>query len=360
MPFTYLIDRSPKKLLKKIPHVNYFSKMKISVIGAGNWGTALASLLAGKGLDVTLWAYEPIVAEGINKKHQNPLYLAGIALPANLVSTSDIASAVRGKDMVVFVVPSHVTRQTAQKIAPHLKKGVIFVSCTKGIETESGKLISDILTESMPDFPKKNFCFLSGPSFASEVAKKLPTTVVVAGKNPSFANQVQETFHTDYFMPFTSDDIVGVQVGGAVKNVVAIACGISDGLGFGSNTRAATITRGLYEMIKIGKALGADPLTFAGLAGIGDLVLTCTSELSRNRQIGFQIGQGIPLTSIQKGRNEVAEGVVTSKAIFQLSKKLNIFTPICTEVYEMLYNSKPPKEAVRDLTRMEIHKEISI
>lgn len=332
--------------------------MKISVIGAGNWGTALAKLLSEKGFDVTIWAHEKEVVDLINKKHKNPLYLTNVLLPKRLSATNDIPSAIKNKDMVVFVVPSHVARPTAKMLSPHLKKGAIFVSCTKGIEIDSGKLISTVLKECLPSTTVKNLCFLSGPSFAKEVAKGLPTTVVIAGHNLAIAEYVQHVFRTNYFMPFTSDDIVGVQVGGAIKNVIAIACGISDGLELGHNTRAAIITRGLYETIKIGKALGANPLTFAGLAGIGDLILTCTSELSRNRQVGFQIGKGKKLSAIQNSMKQVAEGVLTTKAIYQMSKKLMITTPICNEIYQILYRSKSPKKAVEDLTRMEIREEL--
>lgn len=332
--------------------------MKIGVIGAGNWGTELARLLSEKGLSVNIWAYEPEVAEGINRRHKNPLYLSDITLPDTLKSSNDITEIASDKDLIVFAIPSQFARTTAKKLRPHLKKDVIFVSCTKGVEAETGRLISDVLAEALPDIPKGQFCFLSGPSFASEVSQKLPTTVVVASKNLASAKTAQEIFRTDWFMTFTSDDVIGVQVGGAVKNVIAIACGISDALGFGYNTRAAIITRGLYEMIKIGRALGANPITFAGLAGIGDLVLTCTSELSRNRQAGFQIGNGVPLADIKKNTRQIAEGIETANAVFQLIKKLNLAAPICTEVYRMIHEGKPPKKAVEDLTKIELHEEL--
>ncbi|MBI2974421.1 MAG: NAD(P)-dependent glycerol-3-phosphate dehydrogenase, partial [Deltaproteobacteria bacterium] len=238
-------------------------------------------------------------------------------------------------------------------------KKTVFVSCTKGIETETGKLISDILRESLAGLPAENLCFLSGPSFANEVAKKLPTMVVIAGTSHSSTKFAQDAFRTDYFMPFTSDDIIGVQVGGAVKNVIAIACGISDGLGYGNNTRAGTITRGLYEMIKIGKALGANPITFSGLAGIGDLILTCTGDLSRNRQFGFMVGKGKDISKKQPGAaTQIAEGVITSKAIFHLIGKHNISAPICTEVYRILHEKKEAKDAVADLIKMERTEEL--
>jgi len=332
--------------------------MKIGVIGAGNWGTALSNLLADKGLSVTLWAYEKEVAESINSNHKNALYFNEFELNPALRATADMEEAVVDKDMVVFVVPSHVARITAKKAAAFIKKEAVLVSCTKGIETETGKLISDVLMESIPALPADNFCFLSGPSFAREVAKKLPTTVVIAGNSAVSYMCAQNVFRTDYFMTFTSEDVIGVQVGGAVKNVVAVACGISDGLGFGHNTRAATITRGLYEMIKIGQALGANPITFSGLAGVGDLILTCTSELSRNHQVGLEIGRGKVLSQIQKGTHQIAEGIATAKAIKYLAKKYNFITPICSEVYKILYEGKQPREAVKDLTQLKLHEEL--
>ena len=332
--------------------------MKIGVIGAGNWGTALADLLAQKGYEVVIWAYEKSVVDGINKNHKNPLYLKDLSLNKGISATADLKEAGSNKDAIVFVAPSHVARGVASKLAPHLGSKTLLISCTKGVETETGQLISDLLHEAMPNFPEDNFCFLSGPSFATEVAKKLPTTVVIAGKNIDTAKKCQEIFRTDNFMAFSSSDVVGIQIGGAIKNVIAIGCGIADGLGFGYNTRAAIITRGLYEIIKVGKALGANPLTFSGLAGIGDLILTCTSELSRNRQLGFNIGTGKSLKEVQDGTIQVAEGVVTAKAIYQLIKKLNISAPICEEVYKMLHEGKDPKEAVRDLTTRELHEEL--
>jgi glycerol-3-phosphate dehydrogenase (NAD(P)+) len=333
--------------------------MKIGVIGAGNWGTALASLLAGKGFNVTIWAFEAEVAKGINQNHCNPFFLSKLKLPKALKATNDIGEAACDKEMIVFAVPSHVTRTIVKKISPHINSKTVFVSCTKGIETETGKLISDILQESLTELPADNLCFLSGPSFANEVAKNLPTMVAIAGKSPVSTKFAQDAFRTDFFMPFTSDDIIGVQVGGAVKNVIAIACGISDGLGYGNNTRAATITRGLYEMMKIGKALGASPITFSGLAGIGDLILTCTSDLSRNRQFGFLIGEGKDISKKQQGAAaQVAEGVITSKAIFHLIGKYNISAPICTEVYRILHEKKRAEDAVADLIKMERNEEL--
>ncbi len=218
--------------------------MNIGVIGAGNWGTALAKLLTLKGHQTTVWAYEKEVAMAINERHNNPLYLSGVDLPKGLTATNDIAEAIEHKEFIVFVVPSHVARATAKTMAKYLNKNTIFVSCTKGIEFDTGKLISDVLNESLPDFPVENICFLSGPSFAKEVALGLPTTVVIASKNSGAARKAQELFRTDYFMAFTSDDVIGIQVGGAVKNVIAIACGISDGLVFGHKSRSSMITRG--------------------------------------------------------------------------------------------------------------------
>ncbi len=331
---------------------------KIGIIGAGNWGTALAALLADKGFDVTIWAHEPEVVREITAHHRNPIFLSTLNLPNNIVATTDLKEAAKDKEMVVFVAPSHIARALSKKLNGHIDPGTIFVSCAKGIEVETGELLSDIFAETLPDVPKDNLCFLSGPSFAYEVAQKLPTAVVIAGKNGAAAKKAQETFRTDHFMTFTSEDVVGVQVGGAVKNVIAIACGASDGLGYGHNARAATITRGLYEMIKIGKALGSNPLTFSGLSGIGDLILTCTSELSRNRTVGLKLGKGMSLDEIQKGSKQVAEGISTSKAIQKLVHKLGIIAPICTEVYNMIFEGKSPKAAAIDLVKIELHGEL--
>lgn len=331
---------------------------KISVIGAGSWGTTLANLLAEKGNNVLIWAMEKEVVAEINDRNSNKIFLGDAKLSKNLKATNDLGEAVAGSTIVVFVVPSHASRDVLSKMRNHLAKDAILVSCTKGIEIESGKLMSDIIHESLPNHPASNLTYLSGPSFAKEVIQRLPTTVVIASKNPDAAKKVQGVFRTDRFLTFSSDDVVGIEVGGALKNVMAIATGMSDGLKFGHNTRAALITRGLYEMMKIGKALGGNPLTFTGLAGIGDLVLTCTSELSRNRTVGFEVGSGRKIEDVVSGMKMVAEGVKTTKAVYQLIQRLKITAPICTQMYHILYEGKSPKQAVEDLTRMELHEEL--
>lgn len=331
---------------------------RIAVIGAGSWGTALAKLLGEGGKDVMMWAYEEEVARGINSQHRNPLYLTETELPKNVVATSDPARALEGRGYVVSAVPSGVLRVIWQNHGAYLDREAILVSCTKGIEEESLKLMSQVLAESLPDHPEKNRAVLSGPSFAKEVARGLPTSVVIAGRDAKTVKKLQELFRTDYFLTFTNDDMIGVEVGGAVKNVIAIAAGVSDGLGLGNNTRAAIITRGLYEMIKIGDALGASPLTFAGLSGIGDLVLTCTAELSRNHTVGFELGRGKAISDITHGMRMVAEGIPTTRAVHELASLKKINVPICDSMYRILFEGLAPKHAVTMLCTMELRNEL--
>jgi len=332
--------------------------LDITVLGAGSWGTALARLLAGKGHHVTLWAYETDVANEVNQSHKNSTYLPGIELPKKLVATNDLEKALTKKGVIVSVIPSHVLRATLTKAAPFIRKDAILVSCSKGIETESGKLISEIIEESLPHTKINNHTYLSGPSFAIEVGRDLPTTVVIAGRDHTVTQQVQEIFRTDTFLTFTHHDVIGVEVGGAIKNVMAIASGMSAGLGFGQNSRAALITRGLYEMIKIGKTLGANPFTFAELSGMGDLILTCTSTTSRNYSLGKRLGEGESLNDILDSMTMVAEGVHTTKSIYQIVEKHNIVAPICREMYYILYEGKTAMQAAQDLTKMELAEEL--
>jgi glycerol-3-phosphate dehydrogenase (NAD(P)+) len=331
---------------------------QIAIIGAGSWGTALAKLLAEKGNDVLIWAFEKAVVEGINEKHANPLYLPEVKLPKNVKATEDVALALQGKRSVLSVVPSKALRIIWTKYGGLLDPESLLLSCTKGIEEESLKLMSDVLSECLPKHPRENRVVLSGPSFAREVAEGLPTSVVIAGARAAVVETFQRLVHSNSFLAFTNDDIVGVEVGGAVKNVIAIATGISDGLGLGHNTRAAIITRGLYEMIKIGNAMGANPLTFAGLSGIGDLVLTCTAELSRNHTLGFHIGKGDSLEGITSKMRMVAEGVPTTRAVHQLAEKKSIKAPICEAMYRILFEGLPPRQAVTELCSMEIRNEL--
>ncbi len=332
--------------------------MSIAVLGAGSWGTALARMLARKGLPVNLWVYEEELAPIINDTHVNSWYLDGYEIPDNLTASNDIATVLKDATMVVSVTPSHAVRPVWGQCAGLIPPNVPIVCCSKGIETGTGKLMSDILPECFPEHPTHLFTYLSGPSFAKEVAEEHPTAVVIAGVNDEVVAQVQHTFRTPFFMTFTNHDVRGVETGGALKNVLAIGTGIVEGLGFGHNTRAALITRGLYEMIKLGRTLGADAITFAGLAGMGDLVLTCTGGLSRNRQVGLALGEGKTLQEILDQMNMVAEGIKTAKAVHELMLKHKINAPICHAVYQIIYENKPPAEAVKELSSMELNEEL--
>lgn len=331
---------------------------KITIVGSGSWGSALAKLLSEKGHNVIMWAHEVHVAQGINACHINPAYLSEIKLPAAIHATTDIEEALSGRSLVVSTVPSRVLRDVWAVAAAYLKSEVFLVSCTKGIEAKSLKLMSQVLAECLPNHPCAHRVVLSGPSFAHEVAKGLPTSVVVAGENVLVCKKVQEVFRTNSFLTFTNDDVVGVEVGGSVKNVIAIATGISDGLKLGHNSRAAIITRGLYEMIKIGKALGANPLTFSGLSGIGDLVLTCTARFSRNHTVGEELGHGRSLKDVLGSMKMVAEGVPTTKATKDITEMYGINAPICSAMFRILYEGLSPQQAVEDLCTRELNDEL--
>jgi len=330
----------------------------IAVIGAGSWGTALAKLLGDSGHDVVVWAYEDEVVEGINGRHRNPLYLSDAALRETVRATSDPAKALAEARFVVSAVPSGVLRVVWQNHGDFLGEDAVLISCTKGIEEGSLKLVHEVLAECLPRHPARRRAVLSGPSFAREVAKGLPTSVVIAGEDADTVKRLQGLFRTESFLTFINDDVVGVEVGGAVKNVVAIAAGLSDGLGLGNNARAAIITRGLYEMIKIGNSLGANPLTFTGLSGIGDLVLTCTANLSRNHTVGYELGKGKGLAEITRGMRMVAEGVPTTRAVHEIAGRERINVPICDSMYRILFEGLAPRQAVDELCQMELKNEL--
>jgi len=318
----------------------------VAVIGAGAWGTALACLLAEKGERVRLWAFEPEVAAGIVADHENKLYLPGVPLPPTLETTTSLEEAVFDVELMVFVVPSHAAAKVAAALAPHVPPGVPVVSATKGIEPEKLRVMSTLLEEMLPASP---VFALSGPSFAVEVCRRLPTAVVLGGAPGPQAEALQRRFMTAAFRVYLGGDPVGVQLGGALKNVIALAAGVVDGLGLGHNSRAALITRGLAEMVRLGVAMGADPRTFAGLSGMGDLVLTCTGALSRNRSVGVQLGQGKKLADVLAGTRTVAEGVSTSKAALGLAQRHCVELPIVREVCAVLFEGKDPRRAVSDL-----------
>lgn len=331
---------------------------RIGVVGAGSWGTALAHLLGNKGYGVDLWAYEPAVKQSIEKSRENQMFLPGIRLPETITPSNDLAAVVSGKQIIVFVVPSHVMRDVANRAAAHVDPGAVIVTASKGIENQTHLTMSGVLQETLPEALAPRISVLSGPSFAAEVAQKMPTVVTAASVEPSAAAYIQNLFSTPYFRVYTNDDLIGVELGGAVKNVTAIASGIVDGLNLGLNTRAALITRGLAEIRRLGIKLGANPHTFAGLAGIGDLLLTCTGSLSRNHTVGLKIGEGKSLEAILAEMNMVAEGVKTSKSVYNLSRKLGVDMPISHSVYAVLYEALSPADGVYQLMTRDLKDEM--
>ncbi|TXD36626.1 NAD(P)-dependent glycerol-3-phosphate dehydrogenase [Lujinxingia vulgaris] len=323
--------------------------MKIGVIGGGSWGTALARLLADQGHQVMMWVHEPTLSASINETHQNAVYLEGIDLPENLRATNDMEEAVSGKEMIVSVPPSHVLREVMTQAAPFLPDGIPIVSATKGIENDSLMLVSEILEDVLAPRFHPFLCYLSGPSFAREVATCKPTAVTIASYNHRLAVKVQQVFSTTYFRAYTSNDVVGVEIGGALKNVIAIASGAVSGMELGLNASAGMITRGLNEITRLGVRMGANPLTLTGLAGMGDLVLTCTGGLSRNRTVGFKLGQGMTIDAILSEMNMVAEGIKTSRSVHNLAAKIGVEMPISEQVYQVIYEGKDTRQAVSDL-----------
>jgi len=330
---------------------------KISIIGAGSWGTALAIHLAGNFNQISLWVYEKELCDTITRTRDNAWFLPGHPLPKNIHPTSSLQSAVEGQSLILLVVPTHVIRQTLTQIKPFIGKDCLVISASKGIENDtlftSHQITQDILGPNIPT------ATISGPTFAKEVAEGVPSALLASAENLETARQVQELFTTDKMKVFANDDLVGVEIGGALKNVIAIATGISDGLGLGYNTRAALITRGLVEISRIGTELGAKPETFSGLTGLGDLVLTCTGDLSRNRQLGIQLGQGKSLKEITENMKMVAEGVLTVKSAYSLIKKFNVQAAIMEETYRVLHENKSPGHALKDLMKVEISTEFA-
>ena len=318
------------------------------VIGAGSWGTALAKLLAEKGKRVVLLARRREVAEAINRRRENPFYLPRIRLPENLSAETE-GKCLPEAELIVLAVPSHALRGVLEKFSHLLRKPVPLVSTIKGIEEKTLATMSQVVRETLPPPWHSFYTVLSGPSFAEEVARGLPTAVTVAGFEKEIATQVQETFATDYFRTYRSLDVLGVELAGALKNVVAIAVGISDGLNLGLNARAALITRGLAEITRLGLKLGANPLTFSGLSGLGDLVLTCTGPLSRNRTVGLRLGRGESLAQILAEMTQVAEGVRTAASAKRLAEKYRVELPICEAVFQVLYQGEDPLAMARRL-----------
>ena len=331
---------------------------KIGVVGAGSWGTALADLIANKGFKVSHWAYEREVVDQIQNDRENKFFLPGFTLSDNITASNDLQSVASDKDLLLIVVPSHVMRETTQKMAGHLSRKTIVVSASKGIENKTHLTMSGVIKERLSEISDQQLAVISGPSFAKEVAQRLPTVVTAASKDPSTAAMVQQVFATPYFRVYSSDDMLGVELGGSIKNVIAIAAGVVDGLELGLNTRAALITRGMTEIRRLGVKLGANPRTFTGLAGFGDLVLTCTGTLSRNHTVGKKIGEGKKLKEILAEMRMVAEGVKTAKSVYNLSRKIGVDMPISEEMYRILYEDLSPKEAVYRLMTRDLKQEL--
>jgi glycerol-3-phosphate dehydrogenase (NAD(P)+) len=328
---------------------------KISIIGAGSWGTALAIHLAGNFHQISLWVFEKELCDDMIRSRENKWFLPGHSLPENIHPTLSLQSAVKGQPLILLVVPTHVMRQTLSQIKPHIDESCLIINASKGIENDTlltcHQIIQDVLGI--------NAATISGPTFAKEVAKGVPSALLASSQNLDTAKQVQELFTTDKMKVFANNDLMGVEIGGALKNVIAISTGISDGLGLGFNTRAALITRGLVEISRIGTKLGAKPETFYGLTGLGDLVLTCTGDLSRNRQLGIQLGKGKTLKEITENMKMVAEGILTVKSTYSMIKKFSVKAAIIEETYLVLYKNKPPRQALDDLMKVEISTEFS-
>jgi glycerol-3-phosphate dehydrogenase (NAD(P)+) len=328
---------------------------KVSILGAGSWGTALAVILAKKGVEVNLWCRNETQASQLNKIRENIKYLPGVLLPQNIKVFSDLKEAVYSIECVVMSIPSHGIREVLQNLSPLLNSSAIIVNTAKGIEPQTLMRLSQVFNEELPGINER-FCVLSGPTHAEEVSRDMPSAAVAASEKRQIAEMVQDLFITPKFRVYTNPDVVGVEIGGALKNVIALATGISDGLGFGDNTKAALITRGMTEIARLGVKMGANPLTFAGLTGIGDLVVTCTSMHSRNRRAGIALGQGKKLEDILNEMGMVVEGVRTTKAIQKIGERYDVDLPIASEVYNVLFKGINPQEAVVNLmTRMRTH-----
>lgn len=334
------------------------SNMRIGVVGAGSWGTALANLLATKGYTVDWWVFEEDLCQQLKENRVNDIFLPGVNLSENLRPHNHINKVVEDKDLVLIVVPSHVMRQVTEQMEPYIGENTILVSASKGIENETQLTMSGVIGETLGEMVEKRFAVLSGPSFAKEVAMGLPTAVAVASKEITCAEAVQHVFATPEFRVYTNEDVVGVELGGSVKNVIAIAAGIIDGLGLGLNTRAALITRGMTEMRRLGLVMGARSSTFAGMAGLGDLVLTCTGDLSRNHTVGKKIGQGMKLQEVLDDMRMVAEGVKTARSLYNLSRRLDVEMPITHAAYQILHEDLDPKVALFQLMTRDLKHEL--
>lgn len=333
------------------------SSKNIGVVGAGSWGSALSLLLAGKGYQVDLWVFEKDLCEQMIRDRENRSYLPGFPLPESIHPFNSLQEVVSNKKAVLLVVPTHVLRPTLKAMKPYLDPDCLIINAGKGIENDTLLPIHKILQESVAE--SHPLAALSGPTFAKEVAQGAPSAIVAAAENQDIAERVQTIFNADQLKVFTSTDLIGVEIGGALKNVIAIATGISDGLGLGFNARAALINRGLVEITRIGTAMGARPETFSGLSGMGDLVLTCTGDLSRNRTVGLKLGQGQTLDEITGGMQMVAEGIRTVTSAYQLKNKFDIQASIIEATYQVVQNGQSPQKALRDLMNVETTSEFT-
>ncbi len=321
---------------------------KVTIIGAGAFGTALSIYMRRKGHNPTIWCFEKDLPELVKSEKENKRFLPGFELPEDILFTTDPAEAVDNTELALFVVPSAYLRQTARLFSSHIKKGTLILSAAKGIEDGTFALMSQVLEEELHEHVG-NTAFLSGPSFAKDVARGLPTDLSCASKPIETARAIQEMIHSPELRIYTNDDVIGVETGGALKNVIAIACGVADGLGLGLSARASLITRGLAEITRLGTRLGADPLTFQGLSGVGDLILTCTGDLSRNRTLGMKLSEGIKASEIIANQLAVAEGYVTAKPVHALAKSLGVEMPISEAVYRVCYEEYDLRGAVNSL-----------
>lgn len=329
---------------------------RAAVLGSGSWGTTYATVLADGGSDVTLWSRRPEVAEAVRGRHENPDYLPGIRLPDRLAATADPAEAVAGADFVVLALPAQSLRDNLEKWVPLLPAQALLVSLIKGIELGTTKRMSEVIAE-VADIPARRVVVVSGPNLAHEIAARHPAATVVAGTDEAACERLQRATLTPYFRPYTNDDVIGCELGGAVKNVVAIACGMADGMGFGDNTKAGLVTRGLAEMARLGAALGADPLTFSGLAGLGDLVATCVSPLSRNRAFGVRLGRGASFADVLAESWQTVEGVQSCESILALARRHGVDMPITEHVVQVVHRGMSPTRMLESLMARETRPE---
>ncbi|MFI9237038.1 NAD(P)H-dependent glycerol-3-phosphate dehydrogenase [Streptomyces sp. NPDC053079] len=321
---------------------------RVSVFGAGSWGTAVAMVLADAGCRVTMWARRPELAEAINISGSNPDYFPGVTLPAGITATADAEEAAKGAEVAVLAVTAQVLRPNLTQWAPLFADGTVFVSLMKGIEIGTGKRMSEVIAELTEASPPR-IAVLTGPNLAREITARRPAAAVVACRDETVAARIQKACHTPYFRPYTSADVVGCELGGAVKNVIALAVGIADGMGLGNNSTAALVTRGLAETTRLGRAVGADPLTFAGLAGMGDLVATCASPLSRNHVFGVRLGQGLSMTEAAASVKQTAEGVTSCASVLDLARRHGVEMPITETVVGIIHHGKSPQAALHEL-----------